>query len=452
MAKITSRAQLNVGVELLIDEPNRTLGLAVAGNYVAKDGCTMQALYSKLVDLWATATYQDSPFPMNAIDALSGQYQIGIDAGGNPNGWKPLNQATRDGLRDGGLEEYNAAGALGRVQCSVIGLGSVSPGAQLYHQTTFGGAATDFVFADQANQMVQVYGDAVADPTTTTFDNRTYLKGYVREQGKKYTDSVLADTGKTETGPYIVNLLLSNEDDLKITDLDAEMINAPYSGITVTYHATNQDRLIGGVNYPFRVVVAGNGATLEQIYTKVQYLLRQDGDIDSGAGTVIGKTADLLMNFVGDTLETTLGVFIDNLDPNDTNRVIFTDQNGVDRAYPFVSAGTLNFNAALVGAGSSYRLLYTTGPGAGDDYGEAGAITVNDASGTPITGTISASAIAFDFDYDNDTAGGPAATEKDVTLVGIRPGFGKFAVATGRLARNKGISLSLVAEQDRAYV
>lgn len=451
MAKITSRAQLNVGVELLIDEPARTIGLAVAGNYIAKDGCTVQALYSKLVDLWATATYQDSPFPMNAIDALSGQYQIGVDAGGNPNGWKFLNQATRDGLRDGGCEEYNSSGDLARVQCSVIGLGSVSPGAQLYYQTTPGGSPVNFVFDDQVNQMVQVYGDAVADPTTTTFDTRTYLKGYVREQGKKYTDSVLADTGKTGTGAYIVNLLLSNEDDLKITDLDVEMVNAPYSGITVTYFATNQNKLIGGVNYPFRVVVEGNGATLEQIYTKVQYLLRQNSNIDSGAGTVIGKTADLLMNFVGDTLETTLGVFIENLNPADTNRVIFLDQNGVERSHPYVAAGTLNFNTALVGAGSSYRLMYTTGPGAGDDYGEAGAITVNDAGGTPITGTISASTIAFDFDYDNDTAGGTAATDKPVTLVGIRPGSGKFAVATGILTRSKSISLSLVAEADRAY-
>ena len=251
MAKIVTRAGLNVGTELLIDEPNRTIGLAVAGNYVAKDGCAVQALYSKLVDLWSTQTYQDSPFPMNAIDALSGQYQIGIDAGGNANGWKFLNQATRDGCRDGGVEEYNDSGVLTRVQASIIGLGSVNVGSQLYYQTTIGGSATNFVFEDQANQMVQVYGDAVADVTTTTFDNRTYLKGYVREQGKKYSDSILADTGKTSTGPFIVNLLLSNEDDLAITDLDAEMTNAPYDLITVEYFAVAQTRTIGGTAYDY---------------------------------------------------------------------------------------------------------------------------------------------------------------------------------------------------------
>ena len=66
-----------------------------------------------------------------------------------------------------------------------------------------------------ANEGIQVYGDIAADATTTTFDSRTYL-GYCREYAKKYKDSVLADTGKTATGAYIVNLFLSNEDDLKI--------------------------------------------------------------------------------------------------------------------------------------------------------------------------------------------------------------------------------------------
>ena len=73
------------------------------------------------------------------------------------------------------------------------------------------------------------------------------------------------------------------------------------------------------------------------------------------------------------------------------------------------------------------------------------------AAGTDITGTISSSSIAFDFDYDNSTAGGTAGTDKAVTLIGIRPGSGKFAVATGTLSRSKSITLSLVAEQDRVY-
>jgi hypothetical protein len=447
MAKINTRAEINVGTELLLDEPNRTYELIEAGNLGAKDGVTYQAFYGKLVDLWSTATYQDSPFPMNALDALSGQYQIGIDAGGNANGWRPLNQATRDMLRDGGTEEYDSSGTLTREQTGLVGLGSINAGAQPYFIRDPNDAPINFTFADMPNIGVQTFGDA----NNGNFDKRNFFKAFVREQGKKFSDSVLADTGKTSTGAFIVNMLLSNEDDLQITDVDSEMTNAPYDDVTVTYFGTNQPRVIGGVTYNYNVIVDGNGATLEQIYTKLQFLLRQGSDIDSGAGSVTGKTADLLASFVGSTLNSTTGVFIDNIQNADSNRITFKDVTGVARQNPFESAGNLTFNPIMVQAGSSYRLMYTDAAG-NADYGQAGAITVNDASGNPITGTITGGAISFTFDYDNDTAGGTAATDKDVTLIGIAKGSSKFAVATGTLTKSKALSVGLVAEVDRAYL
>ena len=443
MAKIVSRASLNVGTELTINETARTFTLNEAGNLVAKDGVTLQALYSKFADLWTTTTYQDSPFPLNAIDALSGQYYFGVDAGGNYNGWKPANDATRNMLRDGGWREYSSAGVLNREYAGFVGLGAINTGAQPYYILNASDAPTNFPFADQFNVGVQVYGDAA----NGDFDKRTYAKTYCREYGKKYKDSVLADTGKAATGAFLVNFLISNEDDLKIQANDAAMTGAPYDGITVSYYSTNQNRLIGGANYPFRIIVDGNGATLEQIYTKIQYLLRQNSNINTAgdAGSVTGKTAASLLSFVGDTLVTSTGVYIDNIQSADSNRIEFYDQNGVKRTNPYTAAGALSFNAALVGAGSSYRLFFSA------DYGTASAVTVKNASGVDIAGIISASPIPFDFDYDGDTLGGTAGTDKAVTLIGIRPGSGKFAVATGTLTRSKAISLSLVGEADRAY-
>lgn len=455
MAKIISQSGLNVGTELTIDEVAKTFTLNVAGNLVAKDGVTLQALYSKFVSLWATATYQDSSFPMYAIDALSGQFQFGTD-GSTYNGWKPATDATRQMLRDGGWSEYNAAGVLARQYAGIVGLGSVSAGAQLYYQKTDGGAAANFTFTDQCNEGIQVYGNITADPTTTTFDSRTYFKSYVRVYQKKFKDSVLADTGKTATGANLVNMLLSNEDDLKIiaNNDTTDMAAAPYSGITVAYYTANQTRLIGGISYNFKTIVAGNGATLEQIYTKLQYLLRQSSDINTGgtAGVKTGKIQSSLASFVGDTLVTGTSVYIDNIQGADSNRIEFYDDGGVKRTNPYTASGVITFNSPLVGAGSSYRMMYTTGPGASDDYGQVGAITVLKADNvTPITGVITAGSIAFDFDYDNSTAGGPAGTDKAVTIVGVRPGSGKFVVATGTLSRSKAISLSLVAEADRVY-
>ena len=452
MAKIVSKSQINVGTELTIDETGKTFTLNVAGNLVAKDGVTLQALYSKFVDLWATSTYQDSPFPMYALDALSGQFQIGTD-GSTYSGWKPANDATRQMLRDGGWSEYNSSGTLARQYAGIVGLGSVSAGAQLYFQRVSTDAPTNFTFTDQCNEGIQVYGDIAADATTTTFDKRTYFNGFVREYGKKYKNSVLADTGKTATGAYLVNLLLSNEDDLKIQANDAAMSGAPYSGINVSYYTANQTRTIAGVSRNFKIIINGNSATLEQIYTKIQYLLRQAADINTSgtAGAVTGKTAAALLTFVGDSLETSQSVYIDNVQSADSNRVTFKDDSGTNRTNPYVAAGTITFNSPLVGAGSSYRMMFTSPAGAGNDYGEAGAITVQDATATPITGTISSGSIAFTFDYDGDTLGGTAGTDKAVTIIGIRPASGKFVVATGLLTRSKAISLSLTAEQDRVY-
>jgi hypothetical protein len=112
----------------------------------------------------------------------------------------------------------------------------------------------------------------------------------------------------------------------------------------------------------------------------------------------------------------------------------------------------MTFNTPLVGAGSSYRMFFTSPPGAGNDFGESGAITVNDASGNPITGTISSGSINFTYDYDGNVQGGfTGGTDRAITLVGIRPGSGKYVVSTGTLTRSKAISFSLVAEQDRVY-
>jgi len=449
MAKITNKSLLNVGTEIIIDETAKTIRLVATGNLVAKDGVTLQAVYSKLVDSWATVTYQDSPFPMYAIDALSGQFQLGTD-GATYSGWTWFDDTTRNMLRDGGWSEYSSAGLLQRQYAGFIGLGSINVGAQPYYHLGATDSPINFPFTDQFNVGVQVFGDA----TNGNLDKRTYAKTFVREYGKKYKSSILADTGATGTGAYKVNFLIANEDDLKIQAADGAMTGSPYSGITVSYYTANQSRTIGGTSYNFKIIINGNGASLEQIYTKIQYLLRQSSDINSSgtAGAKIGKIQPDLLTFVGDTLVTSQSVYIDNVASADSNRVEFYDDSNTKRTNPYSSSGVISANSPLIGAGSSYRLMFTSPPGTGNDYGESGAITVNDASGTPITGTISSGSISFTYDYDGNTQGGfTGGTDRAVTLIGIKPGSGKFVVTTGTLTRSKTITLSLVAEQDRVY-
>ena len=284
MAKITSKASLNVGTEIVIDEGAKTIQLVAAGNLVFKDGVTLQAVYSKLVDLWATSTYQDSPFPMYAIDALSGQFQIGTD-GATYSGWNWADTNTRNALRDGGWAEYNAAGVKTAEYVGAVGLGSITPATtcQPYYHLAATDAPINFPFTDQFNVGVKVYDNV-------SLDKRTYFKAFIREYGKKFKSSVLADTGSTGTGPFKQNFLVANEDDLKLTTLlgtdqaaaDTAMASGVYAGITVAYYSTNQSRTIAGVARDFKIIIEGNGGTLEQIYAKVQYLLRQNSVINTG--------------------------------------------------------------------------------------------------------------------------------------------------------------------------
>lgn len=455
---VVSTTEGNLGVDgnIWLDTTAKTFELAPYGTLVAKDGVTGNAIWAKFVDLWTTSPYQPYPFPMNVLDAKSGQYIFGQDPGGTYNGWKPEGDTTRQMVRDAGWKEYSNAGVLNRTYVGIVSLGECSSSSQLYYQRASGGTAYDFTFTDEANEAIQIYGDA----TNGNFDNQTYFKAYVREYAKKYKDSILADTGQIATGAYIVNMLLSNEDDLKITDDDTTVsTTTPYTGIGLEYFETNQTSYDIGA-FPFRVCIDNTtaDATLEEIYTKMQWNLRQTLDIDDGTGNVVGKTANQLCYFVGDTLYTTQGVFIDGVIAADLNRVIFLDQNNIPRSYPYVAAGTLNFNAALTTGGTGYYRMYFTnddaGANLGYDYGTANAITVNDATPTAITGTISAATINFTFDYDGNIQRGTGSNGEDapITVVAGNAGSAKPVVATGTISRSKGISITLTAEVDRAYL
>jgi hypothetical protein len=695
MAKITDPDDLIVGKEITLDPEGSppTFGLVVAGNLVAKDGVTGNALWAKFVDLWAYApststvstvstaswssqvatidcsaahnlttgdiveisgvtpsgynvtgvvnvtdadsfeiyigsdpgsytsggtvtpvTYQPYPFPMNILDARSGQYIFGQDPGGSYNGWKPYDDAVRQKIRDAGWQEYSSGGSLNREYVGIVALASGFPGAaQFYYQRTSTGSKADFTFTDAPNEAIQVYGDVA----NGDFDERTYFKIFCREAGYLYDDAVLGDVGETGTGPYKVQLPIAVGADLDIQDNDTlietsvsvstaswvggtatfdtstvhglttgdivsitgvtpdgynvvgpvtvsdtdtftiaitsdpgsytsggtvksgyDLVKARYftgtfsrdidsttnrefgividagthSGIDgsapgagsvlttseggmavdyfiggklVIYEGTDENlefditdndattitvdgTLSSGSNLSFTVFPPAKrtlGMDLQQIYTKVQYLLRQNSNINSVSGSVTGATAALLLNFVGPSLKCGAyaptnpngggtGVLIQGILDADLNSIVYYDNSAATREYPYASAGTLNFNSALTQGGAGYyRMYFTTLPGADNDYGESGAVTVDDKDGADIEGTISAGSIPFTFDYSNNNQGGRTpGTDAAVTVIAGNPGYAKPVVATGLINQSKAISITLTAETDRAYI
>ena len=104
-------------------------------------------------------------------------------------------------------------------------------------------------------------------------------------------------------------------------------------GMKLTWYAAPQTKT--GFNFgdaDFHLIIEGNQGTAEQIYTFVQYMLRENRDIDAGVGVQIGKTVNALLQFTGDALatlpyDTGKGTFINNFKSADTNRLSFSDSS-----------------------------------------------------------------------------------------------------------------------------
>lgn len=228
------------------------------------------------------------------------------------------------------------------------------------------------------------------------------------------------------------------------------------AGMSITWYGSPQVRSIGGINRDFHVIINGNNGTLEQIYQFVQFQLRQNADIDWGAGTKTGLTTNELLFFVGDTLkaklDTTGGVYIDNFLAGDTNRVTMIDDLGVERTFPFVAVLTLQFGSNLINdAQAIYRVYFTNANG--NQFGTTNAIIVDDDATVDMAGNISAqSSIQHTFAYDSNVQGGrTSGTDAPVTVVAIGLGTAQYVSATGTIARSTANVISLVASLERNY-
>ncbi len=435
MALIVDPDDLNQGVEITITPGTLTIELSVAGN-LSNDGVTGQALYSFLKEEWKNdATLIPFEFPMESLTPEQFEFR---------KGWKPADDTTRNLLRSCGWRELSAADAILREYVGIVSLGNIDGSDTAYYAFDSDTATTDFDFPGVINQGIQSFGDI----SNGNFDKRNEeLTLYIRTQGKLYGLSTTTAIGVSALSYIAYRFPLAEAADLKVTTSDNDIDTlAPYTGMSIEYVA-NQQNIDGQGNAPFSVIVDGNGGTAEEIYEFVQRQLRDTGTIDVDSNQV-GVLANSLMNFVGDTLITTTGVFIQGFDASDTNRITFTDDNDVARTYPFVAAGTINFNTNLVNDPSAiYRMFFSSG------FGTAGAILVEDTSNASIAGNVGGNAsISFDFDYDGNNQGGRTpGTDAAITLVAIGEDTAQYVLATGTITRAVGQNFGLVAPLERNY-
>lgn len=335
--------------------------------FTEKEGVAMQALYSFLKIQWKqndVDQFYNYFFPMEAI--TSEQFEF-------INNWEPADAATRSFIRTGGWTEKDNAGTAKQSWMGVITLGSIGATQQPYFAwydtgtTSFLTSATNFTFQGIVNEPVQIFGDT----NNGNFDYRTkQLFVYIRPDTSGTSGSVvgftydLSTTAAIGTGAgvtfQVYRFPLQTQVDLDLSLTDAEIatldsnktlrirfdVNETSAQLPIQFASTFN------FTHTIDADTTGDPANLtpSEIYNFVQFQLRQNADIDDGAGTRTGKLTEELLGFVGTTLQTlainggTEGVLIDNFDTNETANLKFTDDTNTLRAFPIISSGIITLN------------------------------------------------------------------------------------------------------------
>jgi len=513
MAKIVDPDQLDLNTEVVINTGAKSIQLLEAGQLNndspgQDSGVTLQAVYSFLKDRWMdTAALNKFRFPMKAIYEAKFLME---------NSWIWADQLTRDLIRDAGWREYN-----GNEYATIISLGTMDDDLtdQAYYQNIVGLDSTGiFVFdkTGRLNEPILIY-DGVND-------YRDYLKVFIREQGKTFDQyNLLVSQGLPVLTYIAYRLPLGNAVDIKIeyTDNNIETLQ-PFISMSLQYYTGTRfeawdvgetyvigdvvqsaldrwyrattgntadeppsanwetypgEKQIGTDYYAFNreIRCAGvNQADAEELYAYAQYRLREAININDDPdlelyGEVIGRIANPLCYFVGNTLHSSPGVWIENFDPNITNDIVMWVINaavagtgGLDLEdlpksstgvnFPFVSAGNMVFNTDLVNDPDSKYWMYFANAG-GNLFDTANAIIVNDNDGNPITGAISTSIIPFTFDYTYNNQGGrvPPSTAV-VYIVAMGLTLAEWVVAEFSITNATGLTFPVNASTERNYI
>lgn len=447
MAKILDPDLLTYSVNsatnnLRFDTAAKTIQLVAGGSLVAKDGVTGQCLFSKIKEvIKADATMIKYALPVREMIHDESMELI--------NGWTFLDTTTLKMVRDCGVAYVNASGVTTAKFACIVTLGTVSAGtiaSDLYFAQSSATNASTSTFTHLntgdtfgVNELVQFYSDINGDGTPD-YDYSEYFKVFLRRGGYTFDESSNADIGYPALTYKKYNFPITHQVDAGVTVSDATL--SGYTGMSITWYAAAQSASLGTNGpYNFHVVVNGNSHTHAEIYSWVQYQLRQAADIDAGAGNRTGKVAASLVFMDGATLKTRYqtgvgGVHISNLSASSYNNVAEADDTQAFRTYPYTAAITLEFDSFLqLDAGVAKFWIYDAAT-----YPGSGATLLQDASANPMTGTISGPTASFSYAWTADKA-----------WIGIAVGDddAKIAVATGTIEQSTGNKAVFVAGQER---
>jgi len=343
----------------------------------------------------------------------------------------------RNKVRGSGWIERDVDGVQGRIYYGIKSLGNIEAASVPYYQLDAGlaGTAVPFDKSGDVDEAIQVFGNSGIDANSDDIDALLYMSMKVRTFGQNFDEKILIDSGVTEMGGYSSGFALS--EGVHLTS-GAYTLADVYTTPIAPWDTMSLEKLAGGSEHDesgfttadgvFTWYLTNTAGNLNQCVAFLDALAITGDDIDNGTETITkGNLVGTWYYYKADGTVVTqsgadgLGLFIENIPTIDEQKINFTADDTTLKARPF-SVGI----SVEVGAGAKadtnawYHAFFEDGPGAGDDFNTAGALTVVDADTNDVKGNVATdaigTAIVFPFNYDGDTIGGPTETDKWVVF------------------------------------
>ena len=328
----------------------------------------------------------------------------------------------------------SAAGVATRIYFGNKGLSAIFAGSQPYYQLSIQGTATNFSKVGQIDEAVQVYGDV----SNGAFDSRTYEAVSVRTYGNNYDrKSTTGDLGISQLGGYSTGFALNES-----AHLTTKPATYPFASVITTPTGVFVGMKLNKIASPVAKngfsdttgtrlfsweLINPNGAGLDQMVAWMDAFSTQAAQEADGLGVLTGKLGKNIdtwyyYNASGQVVTksgvnpATEGLFLNNVPTADQQRVVFTGNDGVIKAYSFsVSVAANVGSTAKADTNAWYHSFFAA------NYNTAGAVTVKSSTAVSIKGLASAADasnnITFAFDYTGDTIGGTAGTSKNAVFL-----------------------------------
>jgi hypothetical protein len=384
------------------------------------------------------------------------------------------NSDDRFKIRGSGFIEYSDAGTnVDRIYHGVRSLVDILGTSQPYYAlltatdeaTAQADTWSDFFRAGDIDEVVQVFGStANGDSGAGNFDFTTRtLVTRVRTFGQIAGESTSVAAGIAEfsgfSGGYGVGESPENANQYNLADVFGGAAISPWTGMSLEKLASPQTET--GFNQSdgdFTWVLNNTlGGTVQECAAYLDALALQDADIDAGSGTYNGRKGRVWYDRVAGKVVTRSiggeGLFIEGLSTAEQQNVIFTDDAGDQKTYPFFVEVRITVGAAAVADSNAwYRVMYLDGAGS-LDFDTSTAVVVDDASGADVNGSVSADAVSnvitFSYAYDTNTqAGLPAATDKDCVVLVEGDGGVAQALTEFTITRSAIVPVSCVPPTD----